>query len=53
MLKEKNNTANEVEYKLKYYQIKKEIEKVKKESKKDSEGSYNDLLKYRRGRSKH
>lgn len=53
MMQKKDNTVNTIEYQLKYYQIKKQIEEIRKENKKDSIGSYADLLKYRRGKSKH
>ena len=53
MIQKKDNTVNTIEYQLKYYQMKKQIEEIKKEDKRDSTDSYADLLKYRRGKSKH
>jgi len=50
---QKDNKATNINYTLKCYQIKKEVEAIRKEAKKDSTGSYADLLKYRRGKSKH
>lgn len=50
---QKDNKATNIDYTLKCYQIRREIESIRKGTKKDSMGSYEDLLKYRRGKSKH
>lgn len=53
-MKEKNdNKIDTIEYRLKCYQIKKQIEEIRKDTVKYVTGSYNDLLKYRRGKSKY
>jgi hypothetical protein len=55
-MKEQSNVTGSIDHALKLYQFTKQIEEIKKERRdrliKDS-GSYEDLLKYRRGKSKY
>jgi hypothetical protein len=52
VIKQNNCTTGSLEYALKLHQIAEQIKEIKKE-KISTQGSYSDLLKYRRGRSKH
>jgi len=54
-MKEQNNITGSIEYALKLYQFAKQVEEIRKEQKNklvEESGSYEDLLKYRRGKSK-
>lgn len=53
-MKVETPVTGSIEYQLKYYQILREIEKIRGKKKEivDTPGSYSDLLKRRRGRSK-
>lgn len=54
MVQDNKHTGDTIEFRLKYYQMLKEIESLKEKNKKEKKkDSYQDLLKFRRGKSKY